>query len=473
MTPSLLVKGGQVVLPHGVAACDLRVVQGRISEIAPTLQALPHETVEDVSGCYVLPGLVDMHTHFGLAADGFISEAIAPGTRAASRGGITTVVDFAGPGKGSIVDAVGGRLSEFQEDSITDYALHTVIVDWEQAREHMLDLVQHGHATFKVFTVYRERGLALDEPALRQIIEFSSNHPVRILVHAEDQEIIDEETRRLVSSGHLGFSCFARSRPVQAEILAVEKVCRWAQELGGRVHIVHVSSAGGAMAVARARTMGAGVSGETGPQYLAFTAAQYERADGHLWSCCPPFRETADQDALWSALASGDLAAVATDTCGFPAGAKAALREDFRNGPFGVSSAEHLLPFMVTFGVKTGRLSWPVLVARLCEQPARLSGLFPRKGTIRPGSDADLVILDPASGDRVVEAHHCVSTLGHCPFEGMALAGVPLHVMRRGEWLVREGRPQKTLTAGLFIPQGLDNLIRCDLDSPPHRKLAG
>jgi len=433
----LVVHRGQIVLESGIIPGDLAISGDKIDALSSSIPRGQAKVDIDAANAFVLPGIIDMHTHFGLrVADGVNSEGFETGTRAAVRGGITTIVDFADQTDRGLLDGARLRMQDAVGQSHCDYGFHIVITHFDKAAEEEMPVAaQNGYPTFKLFTCYRERGMMSGDGELLAAMRTASACGATILIHAENEGIIERLSREAALSGDLGVPMLGRTRPAIAEAEAISRVGRWALESGAPAHVVHVSSMAGAREVAESRRNGSTISGETCPQYLLLDDSAYLRPDAHLYTACPPLRTERDNQGLWNALGRGDLQILATDTCGFTRSQKDRWGGDFRKAPFGVSSVEVLLPAAFTFGVCAGRFGMARLVQLLCSNPAQLNGLYPRKGTLVPGSDAAFILLDPGHKEVFGAARHA-SGLDHTPYEGMELAGFPRMVVRRGRVLV-------------------------------------
>lgn len=448
-----LIRGGKLASDSSLPLLDVRVRGEVITEMGPNLTPTPGERLLDANGLLVLPGLVDMHTHFSLRVSPEISsESFAVGTRRAILGGVTSVVDFADQVGDDLLAGLRRRVDSIGDDSLVDYSLHAVVTDWNSVSGQVDSLPEHGFSTLKMFTVYEERAMRSSYEAIAMALEASARSGLVVLVHAEDQDICNGALRRLVSAGKTTFSYFSASRPAHAEASAVHRLLGHTLSTGGRLHLVHLSSGESVALVREARHKGVAVTAETTPLYLATDESLYRSHESHLLSACPPIRTDSDRQALWAGLLDETISAVATDTCGFSPDQKAPGRADFRQSVFGVSLVEALLPFLYTRGVGAGEISLPHLCRIACEEPARICGLYPRKGVLRPGSDADIVLMDP-SRPRLFSPARLSDSTPVSPVAGWKLSGWPLHVLRRGELVLRQGQLTAAPSPGRFLPQ--------------------
>ena len=277
-------------------------------------------------------------------------------------------------------------------------------------------------------------GLSLDE--IGRVLRRAAEVGLLVLVHAEDNEMIDAGIAEQVRAGRLGPRGHADSRSSEAEASAIRSISKLAGDAGARVFFVHVSSAAGAEAVRQAREAGWDVNGETCVQYLFLDDRVYDRSDGELWICSPPIRSRRDQDALWAALSDGTLDLVSTDHNCFDRAQKLTGRGDFRSVPNGLPGVQLRLPILIG-AVTAGRLSWEELARLAAEMPARLFGLWPRKGAIAEGADADLVLVDPAGSTDLGTSRMATD---YCPLEGLTARGSVSHTWLRGRCIVDAGR---------------------------------
>ena len=444
---TMLVKGGTLVTPEGTLEADLLTQGERIKMIGRGLPVVDDTRVIDAAGCYVLPGVIDAHTHIALGTgiyktpdDWFI------GTRAAACGGVTTVVDFATqfPGQ-ALREAVEARLEE-AHDAVIDYAFHVMVTDAETVS--LRDLLDLGTPSAKFYTTYRPNYYADDATILR-VMETCADLGLLLLVHCENDALVTARTEALAAAGETGWRYHGRSRPALAEQEAVRRVLFLAEAAGCPVHIVHCSTARSVALVAEARDNGQEVTCETCPQYLLLDNAVYERPEPWRYILQPPLRAPEEPGLLWALLEAGMVDLIATDHCDYTAEQKTA-QDNFMQTPGGLPGVETLLPLMVTYGVSEGNLTLPQLAALLSTNPARIWGLWPRKGALLSGSDADLVIYDPAP-EGAVAAENLHQLAGYTPYEGMRVQGQVKATISRGRVIYREGQFVGRKGRGKFV----------------------
>jgi len=437
-----IVRGGTVVTGGRVARLDLGIRQGRIVALAESLAGAPAAAVTDATGLLVLPGAIDAHVHFALPVAGTHSiDDFASGTRAAACGGVTTVIDFATPVPGeTMAQAIVARRALADPQVGIDYGLHAGIIGWHAGSgDELQEALAAGCPSFKLFMVYAARGLRSDDGAFYCALRETVASGATVTVHAENEELIERLTAEAVARGELGCPSHGRTRPAVNEVEAVSRAIRWAEATGGRLYVVHLAAGGAVELIRQARQRGVLVEAETCPQYLLLTDELFARPDGHHFATCPPIRDRATQEQLWAGLADGTLQVVATDTCPFTSEQKSSWNGDFRKIPFGLPGVETLLPLLHSEGVVAGRISLPRLVQLVAENPARIFGLWPRKGAIAIGADADLVVFDPQRSV-VLDPAVLQSRCDYTPYQGRTVRGWVRDTLLRGEPVVVDGR---------------------------------
>jgi len=443
----LIVSGGRVFAEDGVVIADVAVRGETIVEVAPRITQPARRRI-DATGLAVLPGLVDPHVHLGLPAAATVScDDVASGTRAALFGGVTTVIDFSlqRPGEG-LADAAERRAEEFAGRSFCDFAVHANMTsfgpDFAARLPDELDrLAGMGCTSLKVFTTYARRGMMIPPEQLPTVLRAAAARGLVVLVHAEDDSIVNAATDRLLAAGHTTARDFPTSRPAAAEAAAVTAVTAAAIEAGATLYVVHVSTAGGLAAVEAARgRIAAGsqarILAETCPQYVVLTHERYTGADAHRFVVTPPLRSPADRDALRGSLSAFDT--IATDHCPFMTADTDRPDAPFTELPSGLPGIETRLPILWTLAARDHLLTEERVVELLATRPAEIFGLAPRKGAIRSGADADLVLLDPAAR-WTIRASDLHSRCDHSPYEGMEVQGRVRTVLLRGDAVVDAG----------------------------------
>jgi len=438
---SLIITHGLIITAGREFAGDIRIDGGRISAIG-AFQAAPGDRVIDASGLLVVPGGVDVHTHLEAPVGGTVSsDDFSTGTKAAAFGGTTCVVDFATQSKGEKLPAVLDAWRKKGEKSVVDFGLHMIVTDiGAGALDSLDDLVREGVTSFKLFMAY-PGSLMVDDGTIFRVMRKAGDLGALVNIHAENGCVIEQLVRNALSAGETSPRFHALTRPAAAEGEATNRAITLAQLAGVPVYIVHVTCRRSLEAIVRARESGQRVYGETCPQYLLLSAADLERSDfeGAKYVLTPPLRERSDQEALWGALGAGDLQVVATDHCPFMfRGQKDAGRGDFTKIPNGGPGIENRLELLFHYGVNQGKITAQQWVDLCSASPAKFFGLYPRKGEIAPGSDADIVIWDPEAESVIRAADHHMN-VDYSMYEGFALKGRPRTVIAGGEVVVDGG----------------------------------
>jgi dihydropyrimidinase len=317
----------------------------------------------------------------------------------------------------------------------------------------MATLIADGFPSFKMYMIYAKAGLMSDDAAIFSALEQTAKYGGMVSVHAESAAVLDLLIERYHNKSDMrkyGAYCHALSRPNFIEAEAIQRAVTWAEATGGRLYIVHMSTAEGVDIVRRAKARGVNVYAETCPHYLLFDDSIFKKANGYLYATCPQVKRKADQDALWEGLASGVVSTIATDNCTFTRKQKARWHGDFTKIPYGLPGLETILPLMYTYGVGRKRISLSKMAELLTENPAKLFGLYPLKGAIAIGSDADLVIFDP--NKKVTISHKSLQT--NCdwsPYEGIKVKGYPTMTISRGQIVAQDGKFVGKIGRGKFV----------------------
>lgn len=448
----LAIRGGTIVTPDSFSVADLGIHEGRIVQIGGTMAAAREI---DATNRLLLPGGIDMHVHLTpveTEAGGVRwADDFASGSRAAAAGGITTIGNITFPRHGeSLLGAIGRVASEAARDSIVDFVLHPVLLDPSPERLAEIPyLAELGHTSLKIFMIIGDFDARSRE--YLEAMRLAGRHGLLTLIHCEDACIIGVLTRRLVAAGRGGLAHYAESRPIYSEAVAVARATAFCEAAEAPIYIVHLSSREALDAASRARARGLRVYVETRPLYLYFTQEQLAGPDGPLYIGNPPLRGADDIAALWSGLGSGSIQTCCTDHAPWTRDQKLDPDLTIANALPGVADLETLMPVLYSEGVRTGRLSLQRFVEVTSTNAAKLFGLFPRKGTITVGSDADVVIWDP---DRVrtVKGAEGQSNAGYSLHEERVVIGWPATTISRGEIIYDKGR--------IVVPGGRGQLVR-------------
>ncbi len=449
----VLIKNGTVVTASASRVADIRCREGRIAEIGPDLESVGEEVV-DASAQLVFPGGVDPHVHMELPVAGTVSsDDFASGTAAGLAGGTTTIIDFVHPERGQDpIDALRSRRREAAK-AVCDHGLHMAITWWgDDTARAMAECVEAGVPSFKVYLAYKAT-VGLDDVDLVKVFQSVADLDALALVHAEHGEMVEHLRDRFAEQGKTAPKYHALSRPSPLEGEATGRAATLAGAVGARIYVVHVTCRESVEAVAGAQRRGWSVSGETCPQYLLLDDSVYDGPgfEGAAFVIAPPIRPRGHQEALWDAIGAGVLESVGTDHCPFNmAGQKELGREDFRLIPGGAAGIQHRLSLLYTYGVEAGRLDLHRFVDLVSTRPAKLFGLFPRKGSITVGADADLVVWDPEATSTISAANH----LHRCDrsiYEGIRVKGAPSMVVANGSVRYRGGDLSVEPGAGRFL----------------------
>jgi len=456
MSFDLIIKGGKVVTAGDIFEADIGIKDGKIAAISKDLQDADEIIV--ASGKLVMPGMIDGHTHMDMPFMGtFSSDDFETGTRAAAFGGVTTIINFAIQEKGkSLKDAIETEYAKAKGKSFIDYAFHVAVTDMrEDVLAEIPEVMKDGITSFKLFMTYES--LMVTDDVLLEVLEVVSKNGGLVGVHAENYYMIKFLTKRLLAEGKTAPIYHAYSRPNCCEEEAVGRAALITKLIGGRLYIVHLSTAEGLSRIEEAQNEGVRVYAETCPQYLLLDESLYNEPDfgGAKYVMSPPLRKEKDRVALWNGLRKGTIQLVGSDHCPFNMKDQKIMgKDDFTKIPNGAPGVETSLPLLYSEGVAKGRISINRLVEVFSTNPAKLYGLYPKKGCIAVGSDADIVILDPEK-----EVTLSVDTLHHnvdyTPYEGWKVKGYPVTTIVRGKIVCNDGEFFGEKGYGEFLPRGV------------------
>ena len=446
-----IIKNGTIVTADLTYKADIRVENGTITEIGPNLSG--GETL-DATGCFVMPGGIDPHTHLEMPFMGtYSADDFESGTRAALSGGTTMVVDFCLPSPNqSLLEALKMWDNKTSKASC-DYSFHMAITWWgEQVFNEMADVVGRGITSFKHFMAYKGALMVNDDEMFASFSRCAELGALP-LVHAENGDVVAAMTQKLMDAGNNGPEAHAYSRPPEVEGEATNRAIMIADMAGVPVYIVHTSCEESHEAIRRARQNGMRVYGEPLIQHLVLDETEYFNKDWDYAArrvMSPPFRNKKHQDSLWAGLQSGSLQVVATDHCAFTTAQKRNGIGNFAKIPNGTGGLEDRLPVLWTKGVATGRLTMNEFVAVTSTNIAKILGLYPKKGAILVGADADLVVWDPKR-KKTIAAKTQQSAIDYNVFEGIEVEGLPRFVLSRGKVSVTEGNVSAEQGHGKFV----------------------
>ncbi len=453
---AVLISGGTVVDVSGQRPADVRTgAEGRIAEVGPHLEAAPGEAVLDATGHLVVPGGVDVHTHLHLPVGAVrVSDDFHTGTVAAAIGGTTTIVDYVTAYRGEDPLAALTTWRRWAEPSVVDYGLHMTFTE-AVPEAAVVRCIEAGVTSFKLYMAYPDR-LQVDDGAIYDIMVAAGRHGGLVTIHAENGGAIEALRRRALAEGRTTIIEHARTRPAVLEGEAVGRAAALAEVARVPVYIVHVSSAPALAAIRVARERGVDVLAETCPQYLHLDVSGLEGPEAPDFVCTPPLRDPWHAEELWEGLAAGTVHTVATDHCPFAqadrrAGTRGDGWRDFTDIPGGLPGIETRLA-LVWEGVRAGRIAIADWVRLCAEAPARTFGLWPAKGSLAVGADADVVVWDPHRR-QALDAGALHMHTDHSPYAGRVAIGWPTHVLSRGKVVVRDGTFTGEMGWGRYVPR--------------------
>ncbi len=459
-----LIKNGTLITAAETIQADILIEGERIERVGGALSH-PNAEVVDAEGKLIMPGGVDPHTHFDLPMFGTVSsDDHYTGHKAAAFGGTTTVMDFVPFDHATFGESLDVWMKKAQKAAI-DYSFHMNLTRFDaQIAAQIPSLKDAGITTLKVFTAYNGR-LRLDDGSIFKALRIARDNGMLVMAHCENGDVIDVLVADALAAGRNTPEWHAHTRPAWGAVEATFRVAAMASQADAPVYIVHMNAGGEVDMLRYAREHGVRVMGETCPQYLFFTVDDLRRTDGAKWICSPPMRTGQDNTRLWEGLQAGILQTIGTDHCAFfldgtkpisyegqqvKIAGKELGAHDFTKIPNGLPGVQDRLPILWTFGVGAGRITPNQFVAYTSSNPARIFGLYPRKGSLLPGSDADLVIWDPARKVRYGLAHSHQRT-DYNLYEGWELTGYPEKVFLRGKMIVDGEKWLGRAGAGQFL----------------------
>src|SRR5215212_4560060 len=453
-----IIRNGRIVTAVDDYQADILVEDGKVAMIARSID-FEADRVIDAAGRLVIPGGIDPHTHMELPFGGTsASDTVETGTIAAAHGGTTTIIDFAVQYKGQALnEALDAWHAKADGRTSIDYGFHLICTDLPDHRlAEMPALIDQGVSSFKLFMAYPGVFL-VDDGTIFKAMTIAGERGGLICMHAENGVVIDIIVKRALAEGKTAPKYHALTRPTKAEAEGVHRAIALAEIAHAPVYIVHLSCDDSLQEVTRARDMGVPAYAETCPQYLFLDYSVYEKPgfEGAKWVMTPPIREKWNQEKLWRGLQFNDLQVVATDHCPFCFKEQKELgRNDFSKIPNGGPGVEHRMSLVYNGGVVGGRISVNRFVEITSTAAAKIFGLFPRKGTIAVGSDADLVIFDPDEEMTISAKSHHMNVDYSC-YEGVKVRGVTKTVLSRGELVIEEGKYVGKPGRGQFLKRGL------------------
>jgi dihydropyrimidinase len=430
----VVIRGGKVINGQGGMSADIAISEGKIELMARNLSEVSAARVIDATGKLVMPGVIDAHTH------PVYDDDMEGTTRSGVFGGVTTILGFVGPnpawglGTNTLSEAIKWFIDKSQDKTITDYGLHGVVINHDDVVPQLPNLIKMGVLSIKFFMMYKKRGMMLPDDTILRVMEGVAENGAIAIIHAENGAAIDYLTDKLSAQPVVGHEAYNQAHRDLLEAEAVFRAMALAEAAKCPLYIPHLAVKEGVEIVrAFKERIPVPIFVETCPHYLVLTN-QVVLEMGPLAKIAPPIREKHDNEALWEGLRDGTVSTVGTDHCGLMAAVKRQCNH-ILDARFGAGGIEFMLPLMYSEGVRKGRISLGRMVEVLCENPAKIFGLWPRKGVLMPGSDADVVIFDPEK-KQVASARTHHSKVDYSIYEGMEMVGAPMLVMQRGKVLV-------------------------------------
>jgi dihydropyrimidinase len=452
----LLITGGSCVIQDSIVEADILVDEGKIVDINRHIDSNAITTI-DASGLVILPGGIDVHVHLPWPTGNYIStDTFYSGTKAAAFGGVTTIIDFVIPmDNETLNEALLRKLSDAKENAWVDYSFHLNIRgEIANKIKEIEQLVKMGFPSFKVFMAYE--GFRLPDNELLLVMEAIKKAGGMINVHAENGHLADFLTQNLIGEGNLSPNNYSKARPNICETEAISRLLGYERMTGVRLHIHHVSTRKGAELIRDARIEGYPITAETCPHYLLLNDTEYQHGDefAAYMICAPSIKSKKDQSGLWDYLADGSIPIIATDHCPYTRQQKEEHLENFSLIPGGIGGVELRLPLIYTYGVLQQKISLSRFVQSWATEPAKAFGLYPRKGVIAIGSDADFVIMDPSQKGLInsKELHMNTDCL---PYEGWEISGTRTTTILNGEVIVKNGKLINDKPEGMLVPRYL------------------
>lgn len=437
---AIVITNGQIVSSHGILKKDIRIVGEKIDKIGENLQ-IEGDKIIDAKGSYIMPGGIDAHTHFECDTNGIVADDFETGTKAAIVGGTTTIIDFAEQVKG------GSLRQAFQEwnnktlgKTYADYGYHMTISDWNnKTKNEMEDMVNEGITSFKMFFAYED--LQMNDGEVYEALKEAKSLETLIGFHCENGSVIDRLREEAISNNNIEPIYHMKTRPASLERESISRLLTIAELLDTWVYIVHLSSKEGYYEIQKSRDKGSKVLVETCPHYLILDESYYtpkgeDSFEGAKYVLSPPLRDKKSQDVLWEGLKDGKINLVATDHCSFNYEKQKELgRDNFTKIPNGGPGVENRFKLIYTYGVKENKINIEKMVEIISENPAKIFGLYPKKGIIQEGSDADIVIFNP-NHSSIINAKEQTQNVDYNLYEGMRQEGKFEYVFLRGQLVV-------------------------------------
>lgn len=451
---AIVITNGKIVNTDGTLEKDIRIVGEKIEEIGQEL-ARDGDEIIDAKGSYIMPGAIDVHTHFDSEAGGIVADDFITGTKAAIMGGTTTIIDFAEQVKGgTLKEALCEWNKKTKGNTYTDYSYHMTISDWnEHTSKEMEEMIKEGITSFKMFFAYED--LQVDDCSIYEALKKSKELEALVGFHCENGSLIDKLRKDAILNGNIEPIYHMMTRPPSLEREAISRLTSIAELVDVPVYIVHLSSKEGYIEIQRAKERGQKVLTETCTQYLLLNKDYYlpkgdDLFEGAKYVMSPPLRDVKSNEALWKAIEDGKIEVIATDHCAFNyKGQKELGKNDFTKIPNGAPGVGDRFKLIYTYGVKKDKISIGKLVEVLSENPAKIFGLYPEKGAIKEGSDADIIIFNPDAMS-VISAKNQIQNVDYNLYEGFIQYGKFEYVFLRGQVIVKDEKVVSSKPIGRY-----------------------
>jgi len=454
----IIVRNAKIVSPETTVVGDVAINGERIAAILEPESGAPASQTIDASGNYLLPGLIDPHTHIEhmYKPELYTKDDFYTASASVAIGGVTTIIDFAIQQKGGTpIEILEKRLAQAEKSAI-DYAFHACFIDGsDETLGQIGELVKRGVPSIKIFMAYRSRGRQCEDGVVLAILEEAKKHNALVGAHTENGDIIDYLVAKAVRSGQTSAIYHALTRPPYTEEECMRRAFFLAKVTNAPFYDFHMSIGNGVEVVREARAAGRPIYAETLTHYLTLTKEVLNRPDGINFICSPPMRDEEDIEALWRGLADGTISTTASDHCSFDTELKKRGEDSFDKVPNGVCGAEFRLPVLFSEGVNKGRLSINRFVAVTSTNAARIFGMYPQKGIIAQGSDADVVLVDPER-EKTLSVNDSLIDIDWSTFDGVRVKGVPTLTMLRGKVIAEDGKFVGQKGDGKFIERHID-----------------
>ncbi|MFX1286379.1 MAG: dihydropyrimidinase [Promethearchaeota archaeon] len=450
----LIIKNGTLVDSNRCYQANLAIAEGKIKAIFLGDKNFQAEKIIDANKKLVLPGIVDSHVHFQLQDLGktISTDTFASGTKAAACGGVTTIIDFADQTRGeSPLKSFYERKKDADSQVAIDYSLHVSKTD-TQFLDEIPTLVSEGIASFKFFTTYSWRNLNLNDAELLVLFREVRKCRGRVMGHCENDILIINYRNDLIQAGKTDPIFHAHSRPHIVEEEAIQRVLFFAKKTGVKLHLAHLTTKGGSDLLYQAKQQGMKVTGETCPHYLLYNEREYKGSEGYLNLMSPPLRHAKDQQALMKRIEDRTIDQIVTDHCEFSRESKGNGSLPFHQVLNGIPGIETSLPLMHDFLINKQKLSYPQLVSLMSTKPAQIFGLFPQKGSLMVGTDADIVIFDPKI-EKIITSETLHYSIDWNPYTSLKVGGWPIMTILRGNVLCEDG--------AFVAPQNKGKFLKC------------